>query len=275
MACQQIGTALIMLRASSFILALLLSTAVVAKPITAKSFLVTDNKGTVILEKNADRTQSIASITKLMTAIVVLNAHQNLAEELRLDFKNATTYHTHLPRTLKTLSRGELLQLAIVKSDNFAAYTLCENYPSGVDRCVAEMNHEALEFGMYSTHFTDPTGLDEGNQSNARDLVKLVLVASQHPEITEASGKPLVSIQVKKRWCDFWNTNSLVRKNSENVIVSKTGYINESGGCVVMLLDTDLGQRVIVLLGSKNTRTRIPELEQISVTVTGKDLDLN
>ena len=263
------------MRLAIFILTLVFTLTIQAKPITAKSFLVTDNKGAVILEKNADRTQSIASITKLMTSIVVLNAHQDLSEELRLNFKNAATYHTKLPRTLKTLSRGELLQLAIVKSDNFAAYTLCENYPGGIDRCIAEMNHEALEFGMYSTHFTDPTGLDQGNQSNARDLVKLVLVASRHPEITEASGKPLVSIQVKKRWWDFWNTNSLVRKNSENVIVSKTGYINESGGCVVMLLDTDLGQRVIVLLGSKNTRTRIPELEQISVTVSSRDLDLN
>ena len=258
-----------------FILTLVFTLAAQAKPITAKSFLVTDNKGTVILEKNADRTQPIASITKLMTAIIVLNAHQDLTEELKLDFKKSNVYHTRLPRTLKTLSRGELLDLAIVKSDNFAAWTLCANYPGGVDRCIAEMNHEALEFGMYSTHFTDPTGLDEGNQSNARDLVKLVLVASRHPEITEASGKPLVSIQVKKRWWDFWNTNSLVRKNSENVIVSKTGYINASGGCVVMLLDTDQGQRVIVLLGSKNTRTRIPELEKISVTVTGRDLDLN
>ena len=263
------------MRYAIFLFTLVFTLAAQAKPITAKSFLVTDNKGQVILEKNADRTQPIASITKLMTAIIVLNAHQDLTEELRLDFKKSNVYHTKLPRTLKTLSRGELLDLAIVKSDNFAAWTLCANYPGGVDRCIAEMNHEALEFGMYSTHFTDPTGLDEGNQSNARDLVKLVLVASRHPEITEASGKPLVSIQVKKRWWDFWNTNSLVRKNSENVIVSKTGYINASGGCVVMLLDTDQGQRVIVLLGSKNTRTRIPELEKISVTVTGRDLDLN
>ena len=262
------------MRLAIFILTLVFTLIVEAKPISAKSFLVTDNKGTVILERDADRTQPIASITKLMTAIIVLNAHQDLGEELRLNFKNATTYHTKLPRTLKTLSRGELLQLAIVKSDNFAAYTLCANYPGSIDRCVAEMNHQASEFGMYSTHFTDPTGLDQGNQSNARDLVKLVLVASQHPEITEASGKPLVSIQVKKRWWDFWNTNSLVRKNSENVIVSKTGYIHESGGCVVMLLDTDLGQRVIVLLGSKNTRTRIPELEQIAVTVSGSDIDV-
>ena len=256
------------------LLTLVFSLTVEATPITAKSFLVTDNRGQVILEKNADRTQSIASITKLMTAIVVLNIQQDLTEELPLNFKNASTYHTRLPRTLRTLSRGELLELAIVKSDNFAAYTLCENYPGGVDRCVAEMNHQALEFGMYATHFTDPTGLDQGNQSNARDLAKLVLVASHHPKITDASGKPSVSIKVKKKWWDFRNTNSLVRKNSDRVIVSKTGYIHESGGCVVMLLDTDLGQRVIVLLGSKNTRTRIPELEQISLVVSGSDVEV-
>ena len=251
----------------------LVSFGVEAKPITAKSFLVTDNKGQVILERHADRVQPIASITKLMTAIIVLNANQDLAEELRLDFKKTNVYHTKLPRTLKTLSRGELLQLAIVKSDNFAAYTLCANYPGGLERCVAEMNHEALEFGMFSTHFTDPTGLDEGNQSNARDLVKLVLVASRHTEITDASGKPSVSILVKKRWWEFGNTNPLVRR-TDNVVVSKTGYIHESGGCIVMLLDTELGQRVIVLLGSKNTRTRIPEAEQISVVVSSGDVDI-
>ena len=261
------------MRYAIFILTLVFTLAAQAKPITAKSFLVADNRGQVILEKNADRVQPIASITKLMTAIVVLNAHQDLSEELRLDFKKSNVYHTRLPRTLKALSRGELLQLAIIKSDNFAAYTLCENYPGGVDRCVAEMNHQALEFGMYSTHFADPTGLDEGNTSNARDLVKLVLVASHHQEITDASGKPSVSIKVKKRWWEFGNTNPLVRR-SDNILVSKTGYIHQSGGCLVMLADTELGQRVIVLLGSKNTRTRIPEAEQISLVVSGSDVDV-
>ena len=262
------------MRYAIFILTLVFALTAEARPITAKSFLVADNRGEVILDRNADRVQPIASITKLMTAIVVLNLHQDLTEELKLDFKKSNVYHTRLPRTLKTLSRGELLQLAIVKSDNFAAYTLCANYPGGVDRCVAEMNHQALEFGMYSTRFTDPTGLDQGNQSNARDLVKLVLVASHHPEITEASGKPSVSIRVKKRWWEFGNTNPLVRR-SDSVVVSKTGYINESGGCVVMLLDTELGQRVIVVLGSKNTRTRIPEAEEISLTVSSKSIEVN
>jgi len=261
------------MRYAIFILTLIFALIADARTITAKSFLVADNRGEVILERNADRVQPIASITKLMTAIVVLNLHQDLNEELKLDFKKSNVYHTRLPRTLKTLSRGELLQLAIVKSDNFAAYTLCANYPGGVDRCVAEMNHQALEFGMYSTHFADPTGLDQGNTSNARDLVKLVLVSSHHPEITEASGKPSVSIRVKKRWWEFGNTNPLVRR-SDSVVVSKTGYINQSGGCVVMLLDTELGQRVIVVLGSKNTRTRIPEAEQISLVVSGSDVDV-
>jgi D-alanyl-D-alanine carboxypeptidase len=256
------------------VLTMVISMTVNARPITARSYIVTDNVGTVISEKNADRTQSIASITKLMTSVIVINAHQDLSEELVLNFKNANKYHTHLPRTLQTLSRGELLQLAIVKSDNFAAYTLAENYPGGVARAVAEMNHEALEFGMHSTYFTDPTGLDEGNMSNARDLVKLVLVASRHPEITDASGKPQVKIYYKKRWWEFGNTNPLV-KRSDNVIVSKTGYIHESGGCVVMLLDTELGQRVIVLLGSKNTRTRIPEAEEVSLTISGRSIQVN
>jgi D-alanyl-D-alanine carboxypeptidase len=106
-------------------------------------------------------------------------------------------------------------------------------------------------------------GLDVGNMSNARDLVKLVLVANQHPEITDASGKSIVSIKIKKKWWQFKNTNPLI-KDSDNIIVSKTGYIHESGGCIVMLVDTNLGQRVIVLLGSKNTHTRIPEAKLIA-----------
>ena len=245
-----------------------------ANPITAKSFLVADNSGEVILEKNADHIQPIASITKLMTVMVVLNAHQNLDEIITLDRKLVSKYHTHLPNSVKRLTRGELIDLAIVKSDNFAAYTLGANYPGGVERCIAEMNHIAFVLGMSSTTFADPTGLDPTNVSNARDLGKLVLAANEYREITEASGKPQVSIQIKKRWWQFGNTNPLVR-SSNDVRVSKTGYINESGGCVVMLLDTELGQRVIVLLGSKNTRTRFPEAQKIAVTVSHSDIAID
>jgi D-alanyl-D-alanine endopeptidase (penicillin-binding protein 7) len=263
-----------LLRNSLLALTLAVSLTAHAKPITAKSFLVSDTTGEVILEKNADRVQPIASITKLMTVMVVLDANQNLDEMITLDRKLVGKYHTRLPRSIKQLTRGELIDLAIVKSDNLAAYTLGANYPGGLARCIAEMNHIAFVLGMSSTTFADPTGLDANNVSNARDLSKLVLAANEYTEITEASGKPQVSIQVKRRWWQFGNTNPLVR-NSNDVRVSKTGYINESGGCVVMLIDTELGQRVIVLLGSKNTRTRFPEAQKIAVTVSHSDIDVD
>lgn len=263
-----------LLRNSLVTLTLFASLTANANTITAKSFLVSDITGEVILEKNADSVQPIASITKLMTAIVVLNANQNLHEMITLDRRLTGKYHTRLPKSIKILTRGELIDLAIVKSDNFAAYTLCANYPGGLNRCVAEMNHVAVQLGMMSTEFADPTGLDPKNVSNARDLGKLVLAANQYTEITEASGKPKVDIKIKQRWWHFGNTNPLVR-SSNDVRVSKTGYINESGGCVVMLLDTELGQRVIVLLGSKNTRTRIPEAQKIAVTVSNSDINVD
>jgi serine-type D-Ala-D-Ala endopeptidase (penicillin-binding protein 7) len=234
-----------------------------ASAITARSFLVTDAAGSVLVEKNADRSQPIASITKLMTVIVVLNARQSLEESVPLNFKLSRQYHTRLPRSLKTLSRRELIQLAMVKSDNFAAYTLCDNYPGGVEFCVAAMNQEAQRLGMSNTHFEDPTGLDAGNISNARDLSKLVLAANYYDEIVNASGKSKVSIPTRKSHTDFPNTNPIVRTGNENVLVSKTGFIGASGGCIVMLIDTVQGPRVVVLLGSRNTRTRIPEARSI------------
>ena len=263
-----------MLRASSFILTLLFCTAVVAKPITAKSFLVTDINGETILEKNADELRSIASITKLMTAMVVSDSGQDLEEELVLNYKLRGKYHTHLPNSVKTLSRHTLLNLALVKSDNLAAYTLCENYVGGVDGCVAAMNRKATALHLQYTHYTDPTGLDPNNVSTARDLAQLVLVARHYPHILDASGMSSVDIKIKKHWWQFGNTNPMVKKDN-NIRVTKTGFINQSGGCVVMLLDTEVGERVIVLLGSKNTHTRFPEAERIAVTVSSSDVNID
>lgn len=256
------------------LLLLLFCTSAVAKPITAKSFLVTNIDGEPILEKNADEVRSIASITKLMTAMVVLDSGQDLEEELTINYKLRGRYHTHLPSSVKTLSRHTLINLALVKSDNLAAYTLCENYVGGVDSCVSAMNRKATTLHLQYTHYSDPTGLDPTNVSTARDLAQLVLVARHYPHILDASGMPSVDIQVKKHWWQFGNTNPLV-KNTNNVRVSKTGFINSSGGCVVMLLDTELGERVIVLLGSRNTRTRFPEAEKIAVTISNNDVSVD
>lgn len=255
----------------SIILALFVSTA--QADITAKSWLVTDDQGRTIAEKSAWRSQSIASITKLMTAIVVLKSGQELEEIIPLDYKYSRKYHTRLPRTVKELTRHQLLDLAIVKSDNFAAYTLCDVYPGGVTACVEEMNREAERLGMAHSRFVDPTGLDEDNVSTAYDIAKLVIEANTHAHITESSNKTKVTIQVKKRWWEFKNTNPLVHDN-DNILVSKTGYIHQSGGCIAMMIETEYGPRVIVLLGSKNTHTRIPEAKQISLIMTSSDIEL-
>lgn len=229
--------------------------------ITAKSYLVTDTQGRVIAEKEADSPRPIASITKLMTVMVVLDAKLDLDEEVALNHRLRGRYHTHLPRRLKTLTRHELIDLAMVKSDNFAAYHLCSSYPGGVSECIRAMNLKADNLGMYSTVYTDPTGLDNTNVSTARDLIKLMIAARTYSEIV-SSTKPKVDIQVKRHWWQFWNTNPLVRKG-EDVVVSKTGYISSSGGCLVMLMNTEFGQRIVALLGSKNTRTRFPEAQSI------------
>lgn len=242
-------------------ISLLFSFVCQAAPITAQSYLVTDTQGQVIQERQADNPRPIASITKLMTVMVVLDAKLPLDEQVPLNFKLAGRYHTHLPRKLKSLTRGELIDLAMVKSDNFAAYHLCASYPRGVDDCVRAMNLKADNLGMINTVYTDPTGLDDTNVSTARDLIKLMIMAKTYPEIV-GSTKPKVDIQVKRRWWQFWNTNPLVRRG-EDVVVSKTGYIHSSGGCVVMLMNTEFGQRIVALLGSRNTHTRFPEALQL------------
>ena len=243
--------------------------------ITARSYLVTDDHGLVITSKNADHVQPIASITKLMTVMVVLDAEQPKDQLIKLDWSKATKYHTRLPRTIKKLTRDDLIDLAIVKSDNFAAYTLCANYPNGIDGCISAMNRKAQELNMKNTRFVDPTGLDEGNVSNAYDLVRMVMQASTYLDITDASNKPKVSIEVKKHWWEFKNTNPLVKANGQ-IHVSKTGYIGgASGGCIVMYLETDQGPRIVVLLGSHNTHTRIEEAENIVLTVTSTDIKVN
>jgi len=230
--------------------------------VTAKSYLVTDTHGQILIERDADQQRPIASITKLMNVMVILDAKQPLDEVIHLDYTLIKQYHTHLPHTIKSLTRQELIDLAMVKSDNFAAYTLCANYPGGVNSCIDAMNNKATILDMRQTHYTDPTGLEETNVSTARDLIKLIIIAGTYPEIVGAT-RPSVSIPVKKHWFQAWNTNPLVR-TTDDVVVSKTGYIHQSGGCVVMLMNTQFGQRIVALLGSKNTHTRFPEAQHLA-----------
>jgi len=214
-------------------------------PITATSWLVADGSGKVIDGANTTQVRSIASISKLMTAMIVLDAHQDLDEYI------------------KPYTRKELLQLAIVHSDNRATDMLCNNYPGGRYSCIRALNAKANELTLSNTRFMDPTGLSVFNVSTAEELVKMVIAASAYPEIVVASKMSEVKIKLKKKWLIFRNTNPIIGKRHD-FIVSKTGYIRASGGCIVMMLDTDVGRRVVVVLGSKNTHTRIPEAEFIA-----------
>jgi D-alanyl-D-alanine endopeptidase (penicillin-binding protein 7) len=223
-----------------------------AEPLTAQSWLVADDNGNILEGVHTTDVRSIASITKLMTSMVVLDSGQSLTEVIPKKLYN------------RTFTRQELLNLAIVKSDNNAARTLCEYYPGGINRCVQAMNIKATQLKMKNSTFTDPTGLYETNTSTAEDLVKLVMAAKNYPTITNASNTSTIGWQVnKKKYAIFHNTNSLVGKGVD-FIVSKTGWITASGGCIVMMLRNEHGVRTVILLGSKNTKTRIPEAYLIS-----------
>ncbi len=216
-----------------------------ALELTAQSWLVTDEKGKIIQGENTKEIRSIASITKLISAMVVLDAKQNLDEKIN------------------QFTRRELLKLSIVKSDNNAARLLCEKYPGGLSACVAAMNKKVHFQGLLYTRFMDPTGLDAKNVSNAEELIDIILIAKDYPELVQYSKMSEVKIKIRKNWMVFNNTNPIIGKRHD-FIISKTGYIKSSGGCIVMMLDTDVGRRIVVVLGSKNTKTRIPEAEFIS-----------
>ena len=237
------------------ILACLLSFSANAQtvPLTAQAWLVADSNGRILEGSNMTEIRSIASITKLMTAMVVLDSGQSLTEIIPKKLYN------------KQLTRQTLIDLAIVKSDNNAAKMLCDYYPGGFKACIDAMNTKAILLQMNDSVFTDPTGRYHTNVSTAEDLIKLVFAASNYPLIVEASNMDAVRWPLsKKKTAEFRNTNSLVR-DGHKFVVSKTGFINKAGGCIVMMLDTANGIRTVVLLGSKNTKTRIPEAKMLSM----------
>ena len=223
-------------------LALLASNAF-AVNITAQSWLETDGQGNLIEGSNITEVRSIASITKLMTVMAVLDLKQDLQEKIG------------------KFTRGQLVQLALVKSDNDAAKALCDNFPGGRFECIRFMNEKANYLGMYRTKFVEPTGLSPMNISTALDLLKLVFEARHYPEIVKASQTPVLNIQIGNKILSFRNTNPVIGKRY-NFIVSKTGSTNAAGSCIVVMVDTDLGRRIVILLGAKAGK-RLPEAEYI------------
>ena len=220
---------------------------------STESVLIADFDGNIVRQRDIDLVRPIASISKLMVAL--LSSEQDLDELLSIPLERHV--QTVIPKKVKSLTRNELLTLALVRSDNLAAQILCAN----IDNCVNRMNEKAIELGMFNTHYNEPTGLDRGNVSTATDLLKLVMVATINPVITSLSKLPKAEIDSGKISIKVHNTNPLT--STLNIILSKTGFTNPAGGCLVMAVNSPVGQRILILLGSKNARTRIPVMEKL------------
>ena len=221
--------------------------------------------GDVLYEKNAGAVVPIASITKLMTAMVALDAQPSMSETLTISDADVDTLKgTHSRLAVGTqLTREEMLRLALMSSENRAASALSRHYPGGRTAFIAAMNAKAHELGLTETRFLDPTGLTAQNVSSARDLVKLVGAAHKYPLIREFSTSEEYEVAVKGRAQTFRNTNALVKSDNWSIGLSKTGYISEAGRCLVMQAWFNNKPTIIVLLDSMGKLTRIGDAQRI------------
>jgi serine-type D-Ala-D-Ala endopeptidase (penicillin-binding protein 7) len=219
-----------------------------------------------IYAKAADEVTPIASVTKLMTAMVVLDAQQALDENLSIDpadFDYLKGSHSRL-REGTTLSRREMLRLALMASENRAAASLARHYTGGTSAFVTAMNFKALSLGLKHTHYSDPTGLSPDNVSTASDLAKLVQAAAEYPLIREFTTTPSYMVELDTgRTLGFNNSNALVKNQAWDITLQKTGYIREAGKCVVMLVNIASKPVVIVLLDSMGKYTRIADAQRV------------
>jgi len=221
--------------------------------------------GETLIAKNEDAVLPIASITKLMTAIVILDAGLNLEQRVAVsdedfDFVKGTRSRLR-PGTV--LTRDELLLIALMSSENRAAASLARTYPGGTGAFVEAMNAKARALGMTDTKFIDPTGLSPGNVSSARDLARLVEAAHHYPLIREYSTRDSASVQSLGRTLDYRNTNRLVRNANWDITLQKTGYISEAGRCLVMRVKMASREVIVVLLDSWGKLSRIGDANRI------------
>ena len=224
--------------------------------------------------KNIDSVTPIASITKLMTAMVILDAHLPLDEPIAITAQDRDHYKGTRSRMRNgmTLPRGDMMQLALMASENTAAAALARTFPGGTPVMLALMNAKARELGMDSTRFDDPTGLHSSNVSTAQDLVKMVLAAQRYEDIQRYTTSHSHIVKVTTRQSlRFNNTNPLVRNGSWEIGLSKTGYISEAGRCLVMQAKISNRPVVIVLLDSWGKHTRVGDANRIKRWIEGPD----
>ena len=251
----------------------LLASSLAQATISAKSILITDlDSGQVLLAKNDTAQRSIASITKLMTVLTVLESQQDLTEQLEI--RRVRGISSYIPANITNLTREKLIDLAMVSSDNTAAYNLCYHYNGGYHNCIYEMNALARRWNLANTYFIDPTGLFNQNVSTADDLAVILKQSLQYPYLQQHGAMQNVQVNYEARKkqrntrdktnsaYNFYNTNRLLNVRS-NIVITKTGWISASGGCIAMVVTKHAKNFAVVLLGSTNTHTRLTEADQL------------
>lgn len=236
--------------------------------VSARNALVMDSAtGKVLYGKGADTPVPIASITKLMTAMVVADARLDMAAPIVLegsDFEAVRGKNSSSKlRVGDRMNRAEALLLALMKSENPAAKSLARTYPGGVPAFVAAMNAKARALGMTTAFFGDPTGLDTRNVASPRDLAKMVSAAYEYGVIRQFSTQQSYDFDLGNRILSAHNTNALVRDGGWNIGLSKTGYISEAGRCVVMQAQVNRHPAVIVLMGANTSQGRTYDASRI------------
>lgn len=218
------------------------------------SALVLDSQGNLIYAKDVDTVRPIASITKLMTAMVVLDADLDLEQPIAITSQDRDLIRLTGSRLQygATLTRREMILLALMSSENRAAAALGRTYPGGMAAFVAQMNRKAASLGMSNTRFADPAGLHSENVSTAADLARMITAAESYPLITEATTTTRLDVHpyANRGPLTYGNTNRLLKNDSWHIELSKTGYINEAGRCLVMQANIEGEEVSIVLLNS-------------------------
>ncbi|MDO8713025.1 MAG: serine hydrolase [Polynucleobacter sp.] len=227
------------------------------------AMVVNQDTKEVYFEKNSSVSLPIASITKLMTAMVVLDSKLPLNDTIVINADDVHIYRSSRLAGGTVLTREEALLLALMSSENRAAYTLGRNYPGGIPAFVDAMNRKAREIGMTHSHFADPTGLMSENVASAEDLTRMLGAAYQYKMIREFSTWPDLTMVIAKRPQKFLNTNRLVRAGDMNIGLQKTGFINAAGKCLVMQARVNNTPLLLVFLDSVGTQSRFADAVRV------------
>ena len=219
----------------------------------------------VLFDKNSDVALPIASITKLMTALVVVEAKQDMNEVLEITDEDIDRekFSSSRLRPGVHMTRGDMLHIALMSSENRAAHALARNYPGGLEACIAAMNAKAHSLGMAETHYIEPTGLSSDNHSSAEDLARLVKVAHEVPLLREFTTSKEATFRVGRREMAFHSTNGLVREGKWDIGLQKTGFINEAGKCMVMQAELYGRKLILVFLDITGRTPRVADAERV------------